>query len=100
MAYILMPAPIIHSISISRFENPILSFPPSYKIRRKPVPPGAGAFSRTPQPSPPPCPDPLKDDMSVAVPVSQMDVDDESLPNSWSSKIIILFCLVLFCFLS
>ncbi|KAG7028896.1 Folate-biopterin transporter 1, chloroplastic, partial [Cucurbita argyrosperma subsp. argyrosperma] len=24
--------------------------------------------------------------MSVAVPLSQMDVDDESLPNSWSSN--------------
>ncbi|KAL0548239.1 hypothetical protein IC582_012687 [Cucumis melo] len=83
MAYILMPVSIINSISISRFENPILSFPPSSKIRRKPPPPLSGAFKRSPQ-SPPvtpsPCRDPPKDDMSVAVPMG-----DESLPNSRSS---------------
>ncbi|KAE8650354.1 folate-biopterin transporter 1, chloroplastic isoform X1 [Cucumis sativus] len=84
MAYILMPVSIINSISISRFENPILSFPPSSKIRRKLPPPGSGAFKRSPQSSPltpSPCRDPPKDDMSVAVPM-----DDESLPNSRSSN--------------
>ncbi|XP_022979627.1 folate-biopterin transporter 1, chloroplastic-like isoform X1 [Cucurbita maxima] len=88
MAYILIPAPIIQSVSISRFENPILSFPTSYKIRRKPAPPGFGAFKRSRQPpsSLLPCRNSPEDDMSVAVPMSQMDEDDESLPNSRSGN--------------